>query len=74
MSISLFVTLHFETFLYNVVCCLIWVLNLVCHVREEHRLRVFEDAVLVKLFGPGVGNNRRLKVSANILGWSNQSG
>jgi len=26
---------------------------LVSHIREEHRLRVFENSVLRKIFGPG---------------------
>lgn len=35
-------------------CCLflVWVLNLVCHLRVEHRLGMSGVVVLEKLFGP----------------------
>jgi hypothetical protein len=56
------------------------------NVREEHRLRVFENRVLRRIFGPKreEGSNRRLKKTAQrgafiictlhkiLLGWSNQ--
>ena len=31
---------------------LVWVLNLVCHFREEHKLGISGVVVLEKLFGP----------------------
>jgi hypothetical protein len=30
----------------------VWVLNLVCDLREEHRLRMFESRALRRIFGP----------------------
>jgi hypothetical protein len=30
----------------------VWVRNLVSDIREEHRLRVFENRVLRRIFGP----------------------
>jgi len=30
----------------------VWVRNLVSHLREQHRLRVFENRVFRKIFGP----------------------
>jgi hypothetical protein len=33
-------------------------------LREEHRLRVFENTVLRRIFGPKTGRNRRLKQTA----------
>jgi hypothetical protein len=41
------------TYLYAActVICFVWVWNLLCHGREQHRLRVFEHRVLRKIFG-----------------------
>ena len=37
---------------YKFACCVCaWML--VCHIREERRLRVFENRVLRKIFGSG---------------------
>jgi hypothetical protein len=36
----------------NFACGSVWVLNLSLTLREEHRLRVFENRVLRKIFGP----------------------
>jgi hypothetical protein len=36
---------------YNSVCCFAWVLNLVAHI-EEHKLKMFENRVLRRIFGP----------------------
>jgi len=35
-------------------CCFrsVWVWNLVCHIREEYRLNVFENRMLRKIFWP----------------------
>jgi len=35
---------------YNFSSCFIWVLNLVSTLREEQRMRVFENMVLRKIF------------------------
>jgi len=32
--------------------CFLWVLSLVCQLREECKLRVFENRVLRRIFGP----------------------
>jgi hypothetical protein len=37
---------------YNFACGPVWVRNLVSDIREEHRLRVFENRVLRRIFGP----------------------
>jgi hypothetical protein len=37
---------------YNFACDFVWVRNLVSALREEHRLRVFENKVLRRTFGP----------------------
>jgi hypothetical protein len=37
---------------YNFACGSVWVQNLVTDVKEEHRLRVFENRVLRRVFGP----------------------
>jgi hypothetical protein len=37
--------------IYNFACCFVWVCNLVAH-NEKHRLRVFENKVLRRIFGP----------------------
>jgi len=36
---------------YNFVRCFVWVCNLVAHIGEERRLRVFENRVLRGVFG-----------------------
>ena len=37
---------------YNFPDCLVWVWNSVAHMREERRLRVFDNRVLRRIFGP----------------------
>jgi hypothetical protein len=37
---------------YNFACGFVWVWNLVSDITEEHRLRVFENRVLRRIFGP----------------------
>jgi hypothetical protein len=37
---------------YNFDCGSVWVRNLALILREEHRLRVFENRVLRRIFGP----------------------
>ena len=37
---------------YNFACCFVWMWNLVADIAEEHRLRVFENRVLRRIFGP----------------------
>jgi hypothetical protein len=50
----------------EISCCLffVWVWNLISHKRAEHRLRVFKNRVLRRIFGPGwdevTGEWRRL--------------
>jgi hypothetical protein len=36
----------------NIFFCFDWVRNMVSHIREEHRLRVFEDIVLRRISAP----------------------
>jgi hypothetical protein len=36
----------------NRTTCFVWVWNLVCHVKEEHRLIVFQNSVTRRVFGP----------------------
>jgi hypothetical protein len=47
-----------------VLSCLLWEGNVVSELREKHRLRVFENTALRKIFGPKndevTGNWRRL--------------
>jgi hypothetical protein len=38
--------------IYRTILLLVWVLNLALTLREERRLRVFEDRVLRSIFGP----------------------
>jgi hypothetical protein len=59
---------------------------LISTLREEHRLRVFENRVLRRIFGPKreevAGGWRRLHnqvlhnfdASSNIIGWSSKGG
>jgi len=35
----------------TVTGCSVWAQNMFCHIREEQRLRVFENRVLRKIFG-----------------------
>jgi hypothetical protein len=37
---------------HNFACCFVWVWNFVSYIREEQRLRVFENRVLRRIFGP----------------------
>jgi len=37
---------------YNFVCCFVWVWNLVVHIEGGTRLRVFENRVSRRIFGP----------------------
>jgi hypothetical protein len=37
---------------YNFACGSVWVRNLISDIREEHRLRGFENRVLWRIFGP----------------------
>jgi hypothetical protein len=37
---------------YNFACGSVWVRNLSLTLREEHRLRLFENRVLRRIFGP----------------------
>jgi hypothetical protein len=37
---------------FKLSCCFVWVSSLVCHLREECGLRVFENRVLRRIFGP----------------------
>jgi len=37
---------------YNSACCFVWVETWLLTLREEHRLRVFENRVLRGIFGP----------------------
>jgi len=47
---------------YNFACCCVWVWSLVfLTLREERRLRVFENWVLRKIFGPKRDENRRME-------------
>jgi hypothetical protein len=49
---------------------LLWVWNLVCHTREEHRLRVFENRVLRGVFGSerdGVTGSGEDYITRNLM-------
>ena len=37
---------------YNFACCFVWLWNLVADIAGERRLRVFENMVLRRIFGP----------------------
>jgi hypothetical protein len=37
---------------YNFACGSVWVRNLVSDIKKEHRLEVFENRVLRRIFGP----------------------
>jgi hypothetical protein len=48
----------------NFACCFVWVSSVVSKLRKEHRLRLFKNRVLRKIFGPKknevIGEWRRL--------------
>jgi hypothetical protein len=37
---------------HNFTSCFVWVWNFVSHTKEEHRLKVSENRVLRRIFGP----------------------
>jgi len=50
---------------YNLACCFVWVWNVVAHIEgKRHRLSVFENRVLRRIFGPKrdevTGDGRKL--------------
>jgi hypothetical protein len=50
---------------YNFACGSVWARNFVCDIKEEDRLRVFENRALRRIFGPKInelmGDWRKLR-------------
>jgi hypothetical protein len=49
---------------YNFACGSVSVWNLVSDIKGEHRLRMFENRVLRKIFGPKKMNDRKFENTA----------
>jgi hypothetical protein len=49
---------------YNFGCSYVWVCNLVSEIKGEHRLGVFENRLLRRIFGPKREGDRRMKETA----------
>jgi hypothetical protein len=47
----------------NSACCFVWVSNVLCHTEGEHKLGVFENRVLRKIFGPKIDNRGVQKIT-----------
>ena len=48
----IYLFIYLNTKKYNVACYFLRVWNLLCHIEGDHRLRVFVNRVLRRIFGP----------------------